>query len=112
MKEVFKPNLVKTILFIILVVVSFCLLNGLRIFPCQTQPVIQNPPPLEDSLCLPPLLGTILIGVNVAYSPVSYVLVAVLFVVVPYVLACLIGHPLRRKKQGKQPAGRKSGSSA
>lgn len=96
--EFLKPNLLKVIIFIGLVIASFYFLQNLRIFPCKIQAIIPNPPPLKDTLCSPPTFRP-LIGVRIVYSPITYVLYYSLLLALPYLLACLIGYLFEKRNR-------------
>jgi hypothetical protein len=95
MKEFFKPTKRKIIIFIILIIISYIIFmfTNPRIFPCKTQPVIENPPPFESTICSFNRIGPfndMWIGVNIKTEPLSYLLELIFLVLIPYLIACLI----------------------
>ena len=96
----FKPNLTKIAIFIVLVIISFVILSGTPIFPCKTR-VVMPGAEFRDGVCtamaLPPGVSLLLRGVDVVYSPVSYVIYFVLVLLVPYLLSCFLFWIFKKK---------------
>lgn len=97
--EFFKPSQIKIIVFVILIIIAYLILSNttLKIYPCKIQPVIQNPPEFKEALCVAPSLLVKILGVRIIYDPLAYILFYSGVLIIPYLLACLIGYLLRKK---------------
>ncbi len=94
-KEFFKPTKRTVAVFVVLAIAIYLFFanTDTRIFPCQTQPVIPDPPPLKDSVCG---LG-VYFGASKVLTPAGYFLMFLTLIVIPYLAACGI-NSLRKHK--------------
>ncbi len=103
----FKPTWLKMLLFVVLVALFWLVLTNhqarISFFPCQTQPVIPNPPGYANDLCGLWMFSPGFVGVNTRLTAVGIVVIVLVLLVVPYLLACLVAS--RLKPGQKQAAG-------
>ena len=102
MLRILKPTLVKIGLAVVMAVVLWFILSNARVafVPCLTQPVRVDQPPLEPDWCkLWELQPGGLAGLNVVMTPWTYLVLGLVFVVLPYVISC-IALGLRREDRG------------
>ena len=99
LSEFFKPTWIKIGIFIALMIIIYLILadTSLRIYPCKTQPVIQNPPEFKEATCPAPNPLSKWVGVRMVYDPIAYVMFYGGVLIIPYLLACLIGYLFRKK---------------
>lgn len=101
LEKMLKPDLkvlsVAVVLAIVFIWVSAAL--HFAIFPCKVQAVVPNPAPAIDSSC-PLLFGPyMLTGSSQIFTETAYLMMFVLYVLLPYVLAvCISGFMAGKKK--------------
>jgi len=85
-KTFFKPTKWTGMVFVVLVILVYLILvhNDLRIFPCQIQPVIPNPPEFISGMCG---LGAYS-GISKIFTLSGYILIALISFVLPYIISC------------------------
>lgn len=92
-----KPNKQKILWFFIILVAIYLilLLTGIKIFPCYTWAVVPDAE-ISPSMCDLKMLGPVIIptyvvfGIGTKHTVTSRVLFVVFFLIIPYLLACLI----------------------
>ncbi len=99
-REFLKPNRRTVTFFIILAVLSFydLYMLGSQSIPCLKKPLVA--PDIEvfwkDSMCS---LGQNLLGVSIQFTWLSWTVVALLVLVLPYLIACLLDRFVFKKKR-------------
>jgi len=96
LKEFFKPTKYTIIIFIILIIIFLLILisTNIRMFPCKTQSVVPNPPEPEDNLC-----GfSAGLGSSQEFTPLGYLIMIIVIIVLPYVISCIINSLIKRNK--------------
>ncbi len=102
MWKFFKPNTLKIIIFIVLIIISIAILWNIKIFPCKTK-VVAPGTEFKEGICTSAALtGEIIpffmvIGVQTVYSPISYVIYFILVILIPYILACIISTLFKKR---------------
>ena len=91
--KVFAPTKVKVVIFVILALVLFALFP-FRIFSCLSTPVIPNPPAPQPAICYAPM--TMTSGAATTYTILGGFEMLIIFLVVPYLVACGIGAALHK----------------
>ena len=102
MLRIFKPTLLKIGLAVVIAVVLWLILSNARaaFVPCLTQPVRVDQPPLKADWCMLRMLQPGgLAGLNVVMTPWTFIVLGLVFLVLPYVMSC-IAVGLKRDKQG------------
>jgi hypothetical protein len=92
MLRILKPTLVKIGLAVAIAFALWLILSNARVafVPCLTQPVRVDQPPLEPDWCkLWMLQPGGLAGLNVVMTPWTYLVLGLVFVVLPYLISCL-----------------------
>jgi len=85
-----KPTLGKLVLFVVIAVLLVIILYRVRFLPCQTRPVIEEPGPYTSDLCSLRQFSPGYVGINIRLTAVSWAVLAIVFLVAPYLLACTI----------------------
>lgn len=95
-KNFFKPTKWTIGLFIFLVISSYLFFayTGIEIFACKTQPVYHNPPEFQENTCG---LGIYVMGVRQIFTPFGYFMIALMLLILPYLLACMMNFLIKRK---------------
>ena len=75
---------------------------GAAFIPCKTQGVIENPPPFAADWCTLQQLPAGLPGINVAMTPGTFLVLALVFLVLPYVASCATVWLVQRRKRDER----------
>jgi len=98
-EDLIKPSRGKIIIFVVLVVLSYLFFanTGIEIFPCNVQPVVQNPPEPTSRLCG---LGKS-IGISISFTFTGYLLMVFILLILPYLLASILNYFLKVTDKNK-----------
>jgi len=89
-RKFLRPTLLKIIFYITVTGLLWLILyvGDFWVFPCQTQSVIPNPPPFAADWCSLRDLPFGLPGLRVSLTPGTLLVLAFVFVIIPYATSC------------------------
>jgi hypothetical protein len=97
LKQFIKPTKITIILFLIFSFLSFMFfgITDTKIFACKVRPVLTTPIEFSDDFCG---LGVFIfpIGIESVFTPIGYLTMFFVLLVLPYFLACGI-HLIKKK---------------
>ncbi len=104
LKDFFKPNRTKIILFLIFFILVYLVLTftNPKIFPCYARMVIPNNPEFTYTTCNFCVLNTPLSICSVAGSEarpafISRIMVLTFLLIIPYLLSCIVFSLIKKK---------------
>ena len=100
-KQFLKPTKWTIIAFIILVFLSYLLYTyifPIKIFQCKIQPLVPNPQGFKDSICgLDLYSGSRIVGVSISFTPLGYLEIIIMLLILPYIISFIINSLIKRK---------------
>jgi hypothetical protein len=91
-REFLRPDKKLALLFLVMAVLAVVALgSGYRLVPCQLTPLTapEHAQAVDSTCSLSMLMGN-LVGSRAGLTPLSYIVLLLLVVAVPYLIACLV----------------------